>query len=298
MLEFMKRKDRPEYIEADNATDIFEKACKNIMTYGSTYKPRNLKIIELRNVTLKLTNPENNIVNTKERKISLKYLLAEWFWYVSGDTSVNFIGKYAPFWRQITNPDGTLNSNYGYYMFKQPLNEHDSSYSQFDYVVNTLTNDKDSRQAVVNVNNVSHKVFGIKDFPCTVFMQFFIRNNALEMTVCMRSTDLVLGYCNDVFQFTLFQYLVYNKLKNRYLDLKMGNFTLFTSSLHIYEKHFNMAREVMASNRKRSPRKDDINLSTLYSVNGLTYEYFCEKMKSESIDKIIEELLKFKRLGK
>lgn len=286
-----KEVERKQYIEADWATDIFEEACRQIDKYGVEYEPRSLKVKELRNITLCLNRPCNNIVCSRERNISLTYLLAEWLWYISGDCSVDFIGKYAPFWKKIVNADGnTVNSNYGYYMFKQTYN--DCVESQFDYVVKTLRVDRDSRQAVVNINNVSHKVEGIKDFPCTVFMQYFIRNNALELTVCMRSTDLVLGYCNDVFQFTMFQVLVYNELKKyeEFADLELGKFVLFTSSLHIYEKHYKMMNEIVNGRRWKRHGLEK-NLGNLFNVSKLTYQYFIDRVAKDGCGKIINDIL-------
>ena len=276
------------YIVGDNASDIFEEACRQISKYGVEYEPRKLKVKELRNMTLVLNRPWENIVNTKERNISLKYLLAEWLWYVSGELDVEFIGEYAPFWKKIVNNDGhTVNSNYGYYMFKQSVGKINIK-SQFDYVVDTLRVDKDSRQAVVNINNISHKVEGIKDYPCTVYMQFFIRNNELELTVGMRSTDLVLGYCNDVFQFTMFQYLVYNELKKYMEDLKIGNFTLFTSSLHVYEKHYKMMEKAAWDKKWRF---QDRNLKNLFNLDKLTYFEFKDRIRQKGREKVINDIL-------
>ena len=217
----------PLNIVSESASGLFSDACMCISEYGRQSAPRGMTINELSNVTMTLINPQNNIVDIEARNISVKYLLAEWLWYVKGDqdkAGSDFICKYAPFWDTLRNPDGSLNSNYGHYFFKRmdevlpteeefkPISDYYFQKSQFDYVIDTLLKDRDSRQAVVNINNIYHKAHPTKDFPCTTAMQFFIRGNKLHMTVTMRSTDLVLGYCNDVFQFTMFQHIVLNEL--------------------------------------------------------------------------------------
>lgn len=282
----MNNSDNPIYINlpinivSETASGIFRDACGCILEYGRQSAPRGLTINELSNVTMTLINPYNNIVDIEARNISTKYLLAEWLWYVKGDqdkTGSDFICKYAPFWKTLRNPDGSLNSNYGHYFFKhmdevlpteeefKPISDYYFQKSQFDYIIDTLLKDRDSRQAVVNINNIYHKAHPTKDFPCTTAMQFFIRGNKLHMTVTMRSTDLVLGFCNDVFQFTMFQNIVLRELNKELRQMnkhgityseddgtpmivgavnhkliEMGTFTLFTSSLHVYERHFKM----------------------------------------------------------
>lgn len=282
----MNNSDNPIYINlpinivSETASGIFRDACECILEYGRDSAPRGMLIKELSNVTMTLINPYNNIVDIEARNISTKYLLAEWLWYVKGDqdkSGSDFICKYAPFWNTLRNPDGSLNSNYGHYFFKpmdevlpteeefKPISDYYFQKSQFDYVIDTLLKDPDSRQAVVNINNIYHKAHPTKDFPCTTAMQFFIRGNKLHMTVTMRSTDLVLGFCNDVFQFTMFQNIVLRELNKElrqmnkhgiayseddgtpmivgavnHKPIKMGTFTLFTSSLHVYERHFKM----------------------------------------------------------
>ena len=63
--------------------------------------------------------------------------------------------------------------------------------------------DPDSRQAIIQIPIMRAR--GTKDTPCTSSIQFFIRDNKLFTTVYMRSTDIVLGFPIDIFQFTMWQ---------------------------------------------------------------------------------------------
>lgn len=285
------------FFVADNVNALFVEACKAIPVSGFRSCPRGMEIQELLNAGFVLTDPRNNIVDLPERKISPKYLTAEWLWYVSGEQDKegsDFICSYAPFWDTIRNVDGSLNSNYGYYFFRnmdevlpteeefKPISDYYFQNSQMNYVVDTLVADKDSRQAIVNINNIYHKAKPTKDFPCTVSMQFFIRENRLYMTVCMRSTDLVLGFCNDVFQFTMFQFVVYNELKKYYPELELGSFTLFTGSLHFYERHNRMVEDINQKYQDADPAGtylDSETLSLLRSFQNHTYSEFLDSWK-------------------
>lgn len=246
---------------SDTATDLFFTACKALHANGIQASPRGQKILELNNYQFTLTNPYNNLVKISERKLSLKYVIAEWLWYCvarQDKFGSDYIARFAPFWNTIRNEDGSLNSNYGFYFFSPmnavfPITDPKWGYSnksQFDYITDLLNEDPESRQAIVNINNVSHKNGKTKDFPCTLGIQYFIRNGKLESTVVMRSTDLVLGFCNDIFQFAMFQIVFYNRMKHYYPELKMGSLTLFTGSLHLYERHWDMIYKIIKSEGK------------------------------------------------
>ena len=74
----------------------------------------------------------------------------------------------------------------------------------------------------------------------------FRSNDKVHMVVSMRSSDLILGIAYDVPAFTLFQELLANQLSrrlNKHIDV--GEYTHVSNSLHIYEKHFEMAEDIL-----------------------------------------------------
>ena len=154
----------------------------------------------------------------------------------------------AKIWDIIKDDNGECESNYGSYMFPICLTYP----SQWEWVVNELNNDTDSRRATIAINQPHHKNWdqNPKDIPCTQFVQFFIRNNELTMGVYMRSNDVVFGFCNDIFTFALFQQLLYNDLKSHYPNLKLGRYSHNAGSMHIYERHYNMAENIMKDGAK------------------------------------------------
>jgi hypothetical protein len=60
----------------------------------------------------------------------------------------------------------------------------------------------------------------------------------------MRSNDAVFGYCNDVFNFCLFQQMMLNELKMRGLSVSLGSYYHSAGSMHIYERHFPLMEKV------------------------------------------------------
>ena len=85
----------------------------------------------------------------------------------------------------------------------------------------------------------------MKDVPCTMFVQFFIRHGKLNMIWNMRSSDFVFGFCNDVAVGMLFLQMMYNELKRHeeccnMQQLELGSFTYTAASFHCYEPHWHL----------------------------------------------------------
>lgn len=105
--------------------------------------------------------------------------------------------------------------------------------TQLGDCVDILHTDPATRRAVItiwNENDLTHN----GDRPCTVFLQFLVRDNgfgpALELHSHMRSQDVWLGVPYDIFMFTQLQHTVAS-----ILGYPAGQFVHHTTSLHIYE---------------------------------------------------------------
>tara|TARA_Y100001938_G_scaffold130909_1_gene187385 strand:+ start:4222 stop:4911 length:690 start_codon:yes stop_codon:yes gene_type:complete len=207
-----------------------------LLTEGEEYSPRGMKTKELINVFCTLTNPKKSICTLKDRKLSMKYLKAELNWYRSGDLSIENIKRYSTMWEKICDDYGLVNSNYGYLAKHMKCNNY---ITQFGWCVQQLYEDPNSRRAIINFNNPDHKYNGVKDFPCTISQQFYIRNNKLDSITLMRSNDLIYGFCYDVPYFTLLQKEMAQKL-----NIKLGVYHHYAMSMHVYERHFEMITKI------------------------------------------------------
>jgi thymidylate synthase len=173
-------------------------------------------------------------------------MVAECLWYLSGNNSTTWISNYAPFWMNISDDGSTANSAYGARIFKQ-YKYHDYNgkipcqWTQWQYVIDELKKDNDSRRAVIHIRMPQDSYLASKDVPCTLTLQFFIRNGALHQVVSMRSSDLILGIAYDVPAFTMFQELLANTL-----GVECGSYTHMSNSLHIYERHYAMSERIIA----------------------------------------------------
>jgi thymidylate synthase len=215
-----------------------------LLSNAPTYSPRGQKTKELIKPQLIIENPEYSVISNPGRKLSQKYLKAEMDWYLSGEKSVDRIREHSSMWDKIKDVNGEVNSNYGEIVFHQQMPNYNGS--QFDWVVESLKQDKDSRQALINFNQPKHKDTETKDFVCTLGAQYMIRDNKLEAFTDMRSNDLIYGFSFDFPFFSYVQQKVLEELKETYPDLEMGSNTHTATSLHVYERHFPMIDKIIA----------------------------------------------------
>jgi thymidylate synthase len=227
----------------DTFADVYEKALRDTLDNPDyTSKPRGMEIKEICNAALVIDDPYFPLYENEKRSSQFKYIAGESVWYFTGRKDIKFIDKFSKFWGQLDNGDGTVNSAYGNLIFNELLSD---GRNQYQWALDSLIEDKDSRQAIIHFNKPSHQWQGNKDFVCTLNGVFQIRDNRLNFTVDMRSNDLILGTATDVAFFCLLQQQALKHLQLYYPNLKMGTYTHIAHSLHIYERHFKLVKEML-----------------------------------------------------
>lgn len=210
-----------------NANEAWENLYLGLNEEGDEYSPRGIKVKETLGCNIYIMDTNDNLVFNTFRGLSPIYLAKEYFWYKSGDNSVEKASKLSKFWSTLANEDGTVNSNYGHYIF---VPESDGK-TVWEKTVEILRKDPDSRQAIIQIPIMRAR--GTKDTPCTSSIQFFIREGKLFATVYMRSTDVVLGFPIDIFQFTMWQ----NEMAAE-LGVETGWMRFISGNIHCYEKNW------------------------------------------------------------
>ena len=213
--------------------------------------PRGQNIKEILGASFTIKNPRDRIPYVVGRKFSMSYMVAELIWYLAGDNSTEWISKYSAFWKNISDDGVTANSAYGARLFKPHDKIAQGRFTQLDYVIEELKRDPDSRRAVMHLRVPDDSIDAKLDVPCTLALQFFIRGGALHQVANMRSSDLIFGIAYDIPAFTVFQELIANEL-----GVKMGTYTHTSNSLHIYERHFDMAEKII----RTGPTNDSLLL--------------------------------------
>lgn len=222
---------------AESLDELQSWVLSSLLTEGQQAKPRGLQTLELFPATLTLTRPRNRCVLNRERRWNLPLAIGEFCWHVSGSNDLRFIEYYAKRWREFAEDGSTIRGScYGHRIFSQSR----ESRSQWDQVTELLRRDPSSRRAVLNFQDQTEDLISQKDIPCASTMQFLIRDSRLHAITCMRSNDAIWGLPYDVFLFTMFQELLACEL-----GLPLGNYIHTIGSLHLYERHFDLARRIV-----------------------------------------------------
>lgn len=236
---------------------------EDLTTFGMKSAPRGHKVVEANVATLDI-DPLHPIMNFSDRKFNYKYFAGELAWYLSKDNSIDFINNFSTFWAGLTD-NGKINSNYGTIL----LGNHPSTpniqesptertfnpgVNQLEWAYNSLKKDKDSRQAVAFLNCPYYQYEGNRDFVCTMYLNFWIRHDRLDMKVQMRSNDIFFGLSYDAPWFSLVHQSMYLELKKIYPELKIGMYYHCADNIHYYERHFELVEKIVSSPVTRSPR--------------------------------------------
>ncbi|OGR24995.1 MAG: hypothetical protein A2139_14915 [Desulfobacca sp. RBG_16_60_12] len=247
-------------VQADN----FERLFSDLVYHANeepeyVCSPRGQKVRELIAPTITLTDPRARILASPARKADYGFAVGEFLWYWTGRNSLESMLYYNKRMGQFSDDGQTLNSAYGYRTRnkcyprdgKSTLNQAGAT-TQWEACKRTLLDDPDSRRALLVIGEPRDYTVGAyvpsKDLPCTLSLQFFIRENKLRLHSTLRSNDIVWGLSYDLFSFTLLQeYMMLELQAAGMKDLELGTYTHTAGSMHIYERHFSMASEVVSA---------------------------------------------------
>jgi thymidylate synthase len=220
-------------ILAPTLDDLCRKLFPKLLNGGNIITPTRGRARERCGVLLELTHPRARLSRTETRGKPFS-CLGEFLWYLSRDNRLDFISYYLDAYRDESEDGETIYGGYGPRLFNQRGND------QVRHVIDLLKKNPESRRAAIQIFDSEDIAAPHKEIPCTCTLQFLVRQKLLHMFVTMRSNDAYRGLPHDVFCFTMFQ-----ELLARDLGLELGTYKHFVSSLHLYEKDFELARQYL-----------------------------------------------------
>jgi thymidylate synthase len=181
---------------------------------------------------------DDPIITIPERKLSYSFMFGEAAWMLEGRNDVESVSKYVDGVKRFSDDGVTFFGAYGPKII-----------TQTSYIVDTLTKDKDSRQAVLNIWRENPR--SSKDIPCTLSLQFFLREASddlwLHTVATMRSNDVWLGTPYDTFNFSAISFYIACHLNKVGIKCKLGSLNIQAGSRHIYENDFKKLDDVFTS---------------------------------------------------
>lgn len=211
------------FVKRNNFCSIFKELRKYLLN-APIIAPRNQKTKELLSVSIELTSPRNRLIYHPERKYNYAFNVAEMISHLAGINSVQYMNFWNSNYKQFSDNGVNFYGNYG-----ERLAPYIST------LINKLKFRSDTRQATLSIYNSEDMTKVTKDTPCTLALDFKVRNKKLHLHVFMRSNDLIFGLQYDLVAFTLIQEIIANTI-----GVELGSYNHTTASLHVYEKHWKL----------------------------------------------------------
>lgn len=192
-----------------------------------TIAPRGLPTREITAVTLRVEDLRQNLLVHPARGLNYRFAVAEWLWMAFGQDDVQTLLRYNKQMARFSDDGVRLYGAYGPRLM-----------AQWEYVKGALRADPTTRQAVSSIWTPVPKAS--KDVPCTLELQWLLREERLHLVVTMRSSDVWLGVPYDFFSFSQLTNLLAGEL-----GVKTGSLTMQLGSSHLYEANLADAKLVL-----------------------------------------------------
>lgn len=211
--------------------EVYDKLLISLLEEGKEVSPRGMLTKELMQETFCIEDPNSSLIYIPGRNFSLVHAIHESLLIFCDDNHVKVAGYFNKNIAQFSDDGTTLYGSYGHRIA-----------TRMQGVLGKLKEDHDTRQALLTIHRVDDSIVKTKDPPCTITLQFTIRDEKLNMHVYMRSNDIVWGTPYDVFVFTTIQKVFANTL-----GIPIGKYYHTATSLHMYERDFEKCREYIGN---------------------------------------------------
>jgi thymidylate synthase len=200
------------------------------------------------------------------KKVHLKSIIYELLWFLKGDTNVKYLQDHnVKIWNEWAKDDGSLGPIYGRQWRSWPDGKN-SGIDQIQQAIDTLQSNPDSRRIIVSAWNVA-ELDEMQLNPCHALFQFYVANNKLSCQLYQRSADVFLGVPFNIASYSLLTMMI-----AQVCDLDCGEFVHTFGDLHLYNNHFDQAKEQLSRDTRSLP-KMKIN-PKVKDINDFEYEDF------------------------
>ena len=172
------------------------------------------------------------------RKIPLKVFIAEQVWFLMGGKDLEWLQQFTKIWDDFAEENNCVESAYGF-RWRSHFGR-----DQIDGLVRLLSDEPTSRHGVILMWDPSDDGLSMgtkkKNVPCPYTFTVQIIGGKLCLHLVIRSNDMMLGNPHDTAGFALLAEFLAEKL-----GVEPGFLTVSISNAHIYDIHFDQAREIV-----------------------------------------------------
>lgn len=238
---------KKQYV-GDDFEAIYVDVLKNLCEAPEfTPVTRGIGCREITNLSIELTDPRNRFVWNKAREMNYEFAMKFFLWMLNGDTDFSYVAgsnNNAKNFIDAPKDDKAMPTNFSTAYGPRIVR-------QLPFILDELARDKESRRAVIHILLEDDlQMLGTntkEEYPCTDSFTFLIRDNKLHMYTHMRSNNMVLTICYDMFNMTMFHEYVYREMKKTYPELKLGTYHHNIASAHYFDREQGLVDAVLNS---------------------------------------------------
>ena len=223
-------------ISARNINTLFEDALWRFKVSAKKTSTRNGEAwVMPEPVLTKVFNPTERVLFYAQRDANPIFHLMESLWILAGRNDLTFVSQFNSRIGAYSDDGRVFNAAYGYRMRQQ------FGVDQLVMLIAHLTNNPDSRQAVIQLWDANDLVIDTKDRACNTQLIFSIKNGCLYLMVNNRSNDFWWGYAGaNAVHFTILQEFVAIALK-----IPIGTYYTISNNLHLYADLYDASKDMM-----------------------------------------------------
>lgn len=218
-----------------NAEESFMGELSKIDLTGHEISVRGSLTRELTARTFQIVHPTERYISVQGRLNSVVATVAETVWVLAGRNDLEFLSRYLPRASDFSDDGTTWRAGYG------PRLRNWQGTDQLREVVELLRSDPTSRRAVISLLDPATDFTDSRDVPCNNWIHFVQRNKRLDMSIAVRSNDVIWGFSG----INTFEWSVLHEVVARAIGAHVGSQHWLVSSMHLYERHFDRAAAVL-----------------------------------------------------
>ena len=204
------------------------------------------------------------MVTTK--KLHLRSIVHELLWFLKGDTNVKYLQENGVrIWNEWADENGVLGPVYGKQWRKWEAKDG-RIIDQVEQAIEQIKNNPNSRRIIVSAWNVG-ELDEMALMPCHAFFQFHVADGKLNCQLYQRSADIFLGVPFNIASYALLTHMI-----AQICGLQAGEFVHVLGDAHLYNNHFDQAREQML--RKPGGLPQLLIHRTPDSIDGFRFDDF------------------------
>ena len=199
------------------------------------------------------------------RRTAFKSCLDEilWIWQKKSN---NIHDLKSHIWDSWADENGSIGKAYGYQLAKKAIYK-EGEFDQVDRVLYDLKHNPQSRRIMTNIYNFED-LHEMNLYPCAYSMTFNVTGDTLNGILNQRSNDMLTANNWNVLQYSLLL-MMFAQVSG----LKAGKLIHVIADAHIYDRHVELVKEVIAKPQHPAPKlKINPNVKNFYDFKIEDFE--------------------------